>query len=99
MCGGTGIVESSANIIIGIEKWIVKYKAEHKGKHSGKLILEVHPMVFKQLREGTISQITKLSFKHLIRLTLVEENSLSLQDFKFILAKSKEDITQYYKGT
>ena len=98
MCSGTGIVESSANIITRIEKWIIKYKAEHKGRHSGKLILKVHPMVFTQLKEGTISQITKLLFKHLLRLSLVEENSLSLQDFKFILSKTGEDITQQYKG-
>jgi ribonuclease G len=98
MCGGTGIVESSANIITRIEKWIKHYKASHKSAHSGKLILKVHPVVYKQLKEGTISLLTKLSFKHLIRLSLVEENSFSLQDFRFILAKSGEDLTPQYKG-
>jgi len=98
LCGGTGIVESSANIITRIEKWITHYKAEHKRNHSGKLVLHVHPMVFRQLKEGTISQLTKLSFKHLIRLSLVEEQNLSLQDFRFVLAKTGEDITSIYIG-
>ncbi|HEY3251692.1 MAG TPA: Rne/Rng family ribonuclease [Ignavibacteria bacterium] len=98
LCGGTGIVESSANIITRIEKWISRYKAEHKGITSGKLILKVHPMVFTQLKDGTISQLTKLSFKHLLRLSLVEDSSLTLQDFRFILAKNKQDITPQYLG-
>lgn len=98
MCGGSGIVESSANIITRIEKWISHYKEEHKGITSGKLILKVHPMVYSQLKEGTISQLTKLSFKYLLRLALVEDNSLSLQDFRFIAAKTDEDLTTKYKG-
>jgi ribonuclease G len=97
MCGGTGIVESSANIITRIEKWIGRYKTEHKGITSGKLILKVHPMVYSQLKEGTISHLTKLSFKYLLRLSLVEDNSLSLQDFRFITGKTEEDITAKYK--
>jgi hypothetical protein len=81
-----------------IEKWIDRYKSKHKGISPGKLILKVHPMVFKQLKEGAISQLTKLSFKHLLRLSLVEDSSLTLQDFRFILAKTKEDITPQYIG-
>jgi len=98
MCGGSGIVESSANIITRIEKWITWYKSDHKGITSGKLILKVHPMVYSQLKEGTITQLTKLSFKYLLRLALVEDNSLSLQDFRFISAKTEEDLTSKYKG-
>lgn len=95
LCGGSGIVESSTNILTRIERWIKRYKLD-KNKPSGKLMLEVHPIVFKNLREGTISNLTKLAFKYLMRIGLEENPKLALQEFKFILAKSHEDITAKY---
>lgn len=95
LCGGSGIVESSTNILTRIERWIQRYKLD-KNKPSGKLILKVHPIVFKSLKEGTISNLTKLSFKYLMRISLEEEPKYALQEFKFILAKTKEDITIKY---
>ncbi len=95
LCGGSGIVESSTNILTRIERWIKRFKLE-KSKPSGKLILMVHPIVFKNLKEGTISNLTKLSFKYLMRIGLEEDPKLALQEYKFILAKSKEDLTAKY---
>jgi hypothetical protein len=46
------------------------------------------------LKEGTISHITRISFKYLLRIKLIEDNSLAQQDFRFILAKSDKDITE-----
>ncbi|MCX7877695.1 MAG: Rne/Rng family ribonuclease [Ignavibacteria bacterium] len=96
LCGGSGIIESSDNIITRIERWINRYKLENKRLSTGKLILKVHPMVYKNLREGTISSLTKLSFKYLMRINLVEDPSLAFQEFRFIQAKTGEDITDKY---
>jgi ribonuclease G len=95
LCGGSGIIESSTNILTRIERWIKRYKLD-KEKPSGKLILKVHPMVFKTLREGTISNMTKLSFKYLLRISLEEDAELAFQDFRFTTAKTGEDITARY---
>jgi ribonuclease G len=95
LCGGTGIVESSTNIITRIERWINRYKLD-KSKSSGKLILKVHPIVYKYLKEGTISSLTKLSFKYLMRISLEEDQKAAFQEFKFINSKTKEDITAKY---
>lgn len=96
LCGGNGIIESSDNIITRIERWINRYKLENKRLNTGKLILRVHPMVYKSLREGTISSLTKLSFKYLMRINLVEDHGLAFQEFRFIQAKTHEDITEKY---
>lgn len=95
LCGGSGIIESSGNILTRIERWVKRYKLD-KHRPSGKLLLKVHPMVYKTMREGTISNITKLAFKHLLRITLEEDSSLAFQDFRFIQAKTGEDITPNY---
>ncbi len=95
LCGGSGIIESSTNILTRIERWIKRYKLD-KEKPSGKLTLKVHPIVFKTLREGTISNMTKLSFKYLLRISLEEDASLAFQDFRFTSIKTGEDITARY---
>ncbi|RPI19374.1 MAG: Rne/Rng family ribonuclease [Ignavibacteriae bacterium] len=96
LCGGTGIVESSSNIVTRIERWIRRYKSQSSTLSSGKLILKVNPQVYKHLKEGTISHMTKIAFKYLIRVKLVEEPTLALQDFRFTLAKNDQDITQEF---
>ncbi len=95
LCGGSGIIESSTNILTRIERWIKRYKLD-KEKPSGKLVLKVHPMVYKTLREGTISNMTKLSFKYLLRISLQEDAALAFQDFRFTSVKTGEDITARY---
>jgi ribonuclease G len=96
LCGGTGIVESSSNIVTRIERWIRRYKSQTAKISSGKLILKVNPMVYKHLKEGTISHMTRMAFKYLVRIKLVEEPTLALQDFRFITSKNDQDITQEY---
>jgi ribonuclease G len=98
MCGGTGIVESSSNIIIRIERWIKRYKSQSHKLSASKLILKVNPQVYKHLKDGTISHITRISFRYLIRLKLVEDPELAMQDFRFVLSKDNKDITEEYSN-
>ncbi len=96
LCGGTGIVETSDNIITRIERWIKRYKSQSSKLSAGRLVLHVNPQVYNSLKEGTISNITKISFKYLLRLKLVEDSTLALQDFRFYNSKDNEDITTKY---
>ncbi len=96
VCGGTGIVETSDNIITRIERWIKRYKSQSSKLSAAKLVLHVNPQVYKSLKEGTISSLTRISFKYLLRLKLVEDNTLALQDFRFYNSKNNEDITQKF---
>jgi len=98
MCAGTGMVESSTNIVIRIERWITRYKSQSNKLSTTKLILKVNTQVYKHLKEGTISHITRISFKYLVRIKLVEDPSLALQDFRFIRVKDNKDITGEYSN-
>ena len=98
MCGGTGIVESSSNIIIRIERWIKRYKSQSHKLSASKLILKVNPQVYKHLKDGTISHITRISFRYLLRLKLVEDPELAMQDFRFVLSKDNKDITEEFSN-
>ncbi len=98
MCGGTGMVESSSNIIIRIERWIKRYKSQSHKISTSKLVLKVNPQVYKHLKEGTISHITRISFRYLVRLKLIEDSALAMQDFRFLLSKDNKDVTEEYSN-
>lgn len=98
MCGGTGMVESSSNIIIRIERWIKRYKSQSHKISASKLMLKVNPQVYKHLKEGTISHVTRISFRYLVRLKLIEDPSLAMQDFRFLHSKDNKDITEDYSN-
>lgn len=96
LCGGSGIVESTGNIITRIERWIKRYKSSENKSTSGKLVLKVSPQVYRQLKSGTISLMTRIAFKYLLRIKLVEDTSLAIHDFRFTSAKNDLDITKDY---
>jgi ribonuclease G len=96
LCGGSGIVESTSNVITRIERWIKRFKSAENKATSGKLILRVSPQVYKQLKGGTISLMTRISFKYLLRIKLEEDPTLPIQDFRFISTKNNREITQEF---
>lgn len=96
VCEGTGIVESSKNIIIRIERWLNRYKAKNHLFSQSRLTLKVNPQIFNTLREGTISKLTKLSFKYLVRIKLIEDDTLGNKGFIFYSSKDNKDITDNY---
>jgi ribonuclease G len=95
-CGGTGFVETSGNVITRIERWVQRYKSKSSKISASKLVLQVNPQIYGKLREGTISHITRLSFKYLLRIKLVEDSELPANEFKFLTAKENQDITQNF---
>jgi len=95
-CGGTGFVETSGNVVTRIERWIQRYKSQSGKFTAGKLIMHVNPQVHSKLKEGTISHITRISFKYLIRIKLMEDSALAVNEFKVFSAKDNSDVTETY---
>lgn len=96
MCGGTGMLESSANIFTRIDRWLNRFKAERHRFPKSSLNLRVDPYLYKQLNNGLFSKKNKLILKYFIKINLFEDPTLSPQEFRFILSKTSEDITSYF---
>jgi ribonuclease G len=92
-CEGTGLLTKRSHIIYDIEEWLKKFKTMSKERS---LILKCHPNVAAKLREGKISNLTKLNFKFFLLIKLIEDEKLSLSQFKFLSKKTEKDITQEY---
>jgi ribonuclease G len=92
-CGGTGLVQSKTTTINQIERWIRRFKSE---SHEFRLELRVNPNVAGILTHGTISRLTKIMFKFFVRIKLTPDPALPMDEFRFISARQKKDITDQY---
>lgn len=89
-CDGTGIMLKRSNLIHSIEDWLRRYRNEGKFR---KIRLIVHPSLAKDLKSGVISAVNRYQLKYFLRIILQEDISLNPQVFKFISAKTGEDLT------
>jgi len=92
-CLGTGLLTKKSNLLHEIEEWLKRFKRHSNEKF---LILNIHPSLGSKLREGKIRIITKLQFKHFVRIKVVESESISPATFRFLSAKTQKDITAEY---
>lgn len=93
-CGGTGLVQSKTSTINTIERWIKRFKTESR---EFRLILKVNPTVAEYLHHGTISRLTKIMFKFFVKIKLDSDSNMPVDEFRFISAKSGNDITEQFR--
>ncbi|MDG5767786.1 Rne/Rng family ribonuclease [Balneolales bacterium ANBcel1] len=91
MCGGSGSIVSQNTIFADIEGWLTKFKYNYKGQYS--LDLHLNPYVKSMLQKGWVSQRIKWFFSYRLNVNLVSEDTLSMNDFKFMLPNSEIEIT------
>ena len=94
-CGGTGLVQSKTTTINTIERWIRRFKSESR---EFRLELRANPTIAAYLHEGTISRLTKIKFKFFVRIKLIPDSSLPVDEFRFTSLKQGKDITDQYKA-
>jgi ribonuclease G len=93
-CGGTGLVQSKATTINQIERWIKRFKSESK---EFRLELHANPTIAQYLSQGTISRMTKIQFKFFVKVKLMPDPSVPMDDFKFVSVRQKKDVTEQYR--
>ncbi|HTY36441.1 MAG TPA: Rne/Rng family ribonuclease [Bacteroidota bacterium] len=93
-CGGTGLVQSKTTTLNQIERWIRRFKSESR---EFRLQLHVNPNTASYLTQGTISRLTRIMFKFFVKVKVVPDQALAMDDFKFISIRQNKDITEQYK--
>ena len=94
-CSGTGLVQSKSTILSYIERWIKRFKSESR---QFRLILKVHPTIAAHLMEGKISPLRRLMLRFFVLIKLEIDQSLAVDEFRFISRKLKKDITDQYRS-
>lgn len=90
MCGGSGTIVTQDTILTDIESWISKFK--HSTSYRA-IDLYVNPYLKSYLTKGVFSTRWKWMTKYHVRVTLVGDDKISLNEFHVTLAGSEIDIT------
>jgi ribonuclease G len=93
-CGGTGMVQSKTTTLNQIERWIKRFKSESR---EFRLQLNVNPNTGIYLTQGTISRLTKIMFKFFVKVKVVQDPAMAMDEFRFISVKQNKDITEQYR--
>lgn len=93
LCKGLGRIPTKAEVLTKIERWLKNFKLRAK---EFRLRLYVHPHIAEYLTEGNISRLTKLMLKYFVRIKLVIDESLPIDQFRFESVKQSKDITKEF---
>ena len=91
MCGGSGSIVSQNTVNADIEGWLTKFKYNYKGHYT--LDLHVNPYLKSMVQRGWISQRLKWLFRYRLNIYIMSDDTMSMNDFKFMLHNSEIDIT------
>ena len=92
-CEGSGLVQSKTSVLTEIERWLRRFRVESREL---RLQLDVHPAMAAFLAEGKISRLTKLMLKFFIRISIVADQQLTIDDFRFVSKRTNKDITSQH---
>ena len=91
MCGGSGSVVSQNTIVSDIEAWLTKFKYT---THYRAVDLYINPYLKSFLTRGLFSQQVRWMFRYHLKISLIADETISLNDYKFTLSGSEVDITE-----
>ena len=92
-CMGTGRIVSKTSIVARIERWIKRYRSEG-GDRSLQLV--VHPELAQFLKVGYRNLVRRLMLKYWTRVKLIQDDSLTIDDFKILDKDGEEDLTNKF---
>jgi ribonuclease G len=93
-CLGTGLLTKQSHVFYDLEELIKKVKQKSKYRS---LIIKCHPVISQKFREGNIKMLTKLQLKLMMKLSLVEDVNIPLNEIKLYSKKTGQDITEEFK--
>jgi ribonuclease G len=92
-CLGTGLLTKKSHILYDIEEWLKRYRFEGKAR---RIILKCSPEIAKKIREGKPNLIFRMKFRYFLFVTLTEDDSFSIEQFKVFTKKTGEDVTDIF---
>lgn len=90
MCGGSGNVVTQNTIVADLDAWLSKFKnnADYKS-----IDIYINPYLKSYIDKGFFSIRLKWMLKYVLNISLIPEESISLNEYKVTLAGSDIDIT------
>ncbi len=92
-CEGVGRIASDSIVLTRIERALKRFKSQRK---EWSLQLIVHPIIDEYLNDGLINNTRRMMWKYKLNIEVKSDESLKTNDFRIILKKSQEDVTEQF---
>ena len=93
VCFGTGRIASKSELLNSIEKWLKLFRMK---SNEFKITLLVHPQIAEYLTEGQMTIISRLMIKYFVKISVQQNDSISIDKFRVISDRKQKDITNEY---
>ena len=89
-CGGSGTVVTRNTIIADLDAWLSKFKNNNDYKA---VDIYINPYLKSHLEQGLFSIRRKWAWRYFLKITLVADDTISLNEYKATLTGSDVEIT------
>jgi ribonuclease G len=89
-CGGTGSIVTRSTIVADLDAWLSKFK--HNTEYRA-VDIYINPYLKSHLERGFFSLKRKWMFQYFLKITLIKDETVSLNGYKATLTGSDIDIT------
>ncbi len=89
-CGGSGSVVTKNTIIADLDAWLSKFRTTTEYRA---VDIYINPYLKAYLEKGLLSIRRKWMFRYWLKITLIADDSISLNEYKATIAGSDIDIT------
>ncbi|RKY60219.1 MAG: ribonuclease E/G [Candidatus Neomarinimicrobiota bacterium] len=93
LCHGSGRISSKESVVTKIEGWFRRFKMKSRSK---RLEIHLHPDMIDYIHNSTNNLMRKIQWSNFLRIKMIEDPAIPVDDFKVFLAKNGEDITDQY---
>jgi len=93
MCEGAGLVPTQGTVLAGIERIIRRHVATDGDR---RIIIRAHPDLIEYLNNKRFSRRYRLMWKYWIKITTEIDESLRHFEYRILLQKKREDITEKF---
>ncbi len=93
VCSGNGRIPSKQSMVSKIEMWVKRFKLHNKAK---RIYIHVHPNLMEYIDEKYRKLFRKIQWKHLLKITFIEDMDVNIGEFKVFMKKNSDEITEKY---
>ena len=95
VCNGSGRILSKEAILTRIDHWIRRYRSTHRDL---RLELHLHSTMADYLRDQKRMVLRGLMWQNLVHIKIKDNNSVPMDEFRFISVKTGTDVTEHAKS-
>jgi ribonuclease G len=92
-CMGTGRIINKSTMAARIERWVKRYRTEG-GDRSVQVF--IHPELSKFMNKGYRNHIRRINWKHWMRIKIMEDENMSMDDFRVFDKTGDKELTDKY---